>query len=53
MQTMTAEEYAADRAERMAEHITGLRAMQDAGRLPPLDRLMSAGLERVTAAGSA
>jgi hypothetical protein len=53
MQTMTAEEYATDRAERTAERIARLRPLQDEGRLPPLGRLMLAGLERVTAAGLA
>jgi hypothetical protein len=50
MQTMTGEEYAADRAERTAERITSLRALQDEGRLSPLGRLMLAGLERAAAA---
>jgi hypothetical protein len=52
-QTMTAEEYAADRAERTAEHIAIFRAMQDEGRLSPLGRLLLAGAERVAAADRA
>jgi hypothetical protein len=50
IRTMTKEEYAADRAERIAEHIASLRAIQDEGRLSPLGRLLLAGAERVAAA---
>jgi hypothetical protein len=53
MQMMTAEEYAADRAERTAEHIAIFRAMQDAGRLCSTGRLLLAGAERIAAAGPA
>jgi hypothetical protein len=53
MQTMTEEEYAADRAERTAEHIVRLRMMHDEGRLSPLGRLLLAGAERVAAADRA
>jgi hypothetical protein len=53
VQTMTAEEYSTDRAERMAEHIARLRPLQDEGRLSPLGRLLLAGAERVVAADRA
>jgi hypothetical protein len=53
IQTMTEEEYAADRAERTAEHIARLRPLQDEGRLSPLGRLLLAGAERVAAADRA
>jgi hypothetical protein len=53
MQTMTAEKYAADRAQRTAEHIARLQPLQDEGRLSPLGRLLLTGAERVAAADRA